>query len=235
MGSQTTVTIARRMGSGGAYVGRLLAERLGLKYVDREVLHLAAQVLGVEASSLEPSRERLSTFWERLFGGLSFGAPDGPYAPPPVRVCSDRTLFECQTDILREIAAREDCVIVGWGGAYVLPRHERMVNFFFHAPLGFRVRRVMEIYEVGDADRARSMVEESDAVRARYFREMTGKDWACADNYHLCVDTSMSSLPDLSDGLVRFIERRLGARHGAGAAQHPSQEQTSTLPLPTTS
>jgi cytidylate kinase len=214
MGSRTTITIARRMGSGGAYVGRLLAERLGLKYVDREVLHLVAQTLGVEASALEPNRERVATFWERFFGGLSLGAPDAPYTPPPVRACSDKVLFECQTDILRQIAAREDCVIVGWGGAYVIPCHARMVNFFFHAPHSFRVRRVMEIYELADAVQVRRMIEKSDEMRAHYLREMTGKDWACADNYHLCVDTSMSPLPDLADGLVRFIERRLGVRQG---------------------
>ncbi len=211
MGERTTVTIARRMGSGGAYVGRVIAERLGLRYVDREVLQLAAERLGVDCSALEPNRERVAGFWERFFGSLSFGPPEGTYTPPPVQAYSDKALFECQAGVLRELAAEEDCVIVGYGAAYVLPRHARMVNIFFHAPLAFRVRRVMKLYEVAEEGRARQMVEESDRVRARYFREMTGRDWACADNYHLCVDTSMSPLPELAERLVRFVERRLGA------------------------
>ena len=210
MESRTTVTIARRMGSGGAYVGRVIAERLNLRYVDREVLQLAAERLGVEASALEPNRERVAGFWERFFGSLSFGPPEGTYAPPPVQAYSDKALFECQSGVLRELAAHNDCVIVGYGAAYVLPRHARMVNIFFHAPVSFRVRRVAEIYKADEA-RARQMVEESDRVRARYFREMTGRDWACADNYHLCVDTSMSPLPKLAERLVRFVERRLGS------------------------
>jgi cytidylate kinase len=210
MESRTTVTIARRMGSGGAYVGRVIAERLGLRYVDREVLHRAAETLGVEREQLERAREYVSTFWERFFGSLSLGPPDGPYSPPPVQY-SDKALFECQSKILREMAASEDCLIVGYGAAYVLPRHPRMVNFFFHAPLRFRVRRVAEIYKFEDEERAREMVEESDRLRARYFREMTGRDWACADNYHLCVDTSMRPLPDLAEGLTSFVERRLRA------------------------
>jgi cytidylate kinase len=209
MESRTTVTIARRMGSGGSYVGRVIAERLGLRYVDREVLHRAAETLGVEESALERSRERISGFWERFFGALSFGPPDGAYAPPPIRY-NDKALFECQTKILCEIAARENCLIVGYGGAYVLPRHPRMVNFFFHAPLAFRVRRVAEVYKL-DEGGAREMVEESDRVRARYFKEMTGRDWACADNYHVAVDTSMRPLAELADGLTRFVERRLCA------------------------
>jgi cytidylate kinase len=209
MKPRTTITIARRMGSGGAYVGRVLAERLGLRYVDREVLQRAAETLGVEAEALEQNRERVSTFWERFFGSLSFGPPEGTYAPPPLPY-NDRALFECQSGILREIASSEDCLIVGYGAAYVLRRHTRMVNFFFHAPLQFRVRRIAEIYEVESLERAREMVEESDRLRARYFKEMTGRDWACADNYHLAVDTSMGPLPDLADGLARFVERRLG-------------------------
>jgi hypothetical protein len=55
------------------------------------------------------------------------------------------------------------------------------------------------------------MVEESDLLRARYFREMTGHDWACADNYHVAVDTSMRPLAELAEGLASFVERRLRA------------------------
>ena len=84
-------------------------------------------------------------------------------------------------------------------------------RIFFHAPLAYRLRRVMEIYGLGEQEQARRMVEESDRLRARYFREMTGRDWACADNYHLCVDTSMSPLSELAERLVLFVERRLRA------------------------
>ena len=209
MESRATVTIARRMGSGGTYIGRVIAERLGLRYVDREVLQVASERLGVECEALESNRERVAGFWERFLGSLSFGPPEGTYAPPPVPGYSDRVLFECQTDILREIAARDNCLIVGYGAAYVLPRHARMVNIFFHAPMPYRVRRVMEIYGIDDREQARRTVEESDRLRGRYFREMTGRDWSCADNYHLCVDTSMSPLPELAERLVNFVERRL--------------------------
>ena len=211
---RTTVTIARRMGSGGAYVGRVIAERLGLRYVDREVLHRAAETLGVEASALEQSRERVSTFWERFFGSLSFGPPEGPYAPPPLRNFSDRAVFECQTGILREIAAREDCVIVGHGGAFVLPRHRRTVNLYFHAPLKFRVRRLMEVYNLAEPQEAGRMIKESDEMRRRYFARMTDVDWTCADNYHLCIDTSIYPLPELAERLIRFVERKLGIADG---------------------
>jgi cytidylate kinase len=214
MNTRTTITIARQMGCGGAYVGQIIASHFDLKYVDREVLRLAAQSLGVEESILEANRERVSSFWERVFGGLTFGPPDTTYVPPPLRSFSDDELFQRQVEALRLIAEQEDCVIIGWGGAYVLPHHPRMVNLYFHAPLRFRIRRVMEIYNITDRQQAGRMIEKSDAMRKRYFAQMTGKDWSCADNYHLSIDTSIFPLPELAGKLVNFIERKIGNGQG---------------------
>lgn len=212
---RTTITIARQMGCGGAYVGKAIARRLGLRYVDREVLHLAAQSLGVEQAAVEASSEKLTSFWERLFGGLTVLPPEAAYTPPPVRSFTDEELFQRQVEALKLIAAQEDCVIVGYGGAFVLPRHSRMVNLYFHAPLKFRIRRVMEIYNLSQISEAGQMIKESDEMRSRYFEQMTDVDWTCADNYHLCIDTSIYPLPVLAERLVRFIEHKLQVKEGA--------------------
>jgi cytidylate kinase len=209
MKTRTTITIARQMGSGGSYVGQIIAQRLKLRYVDREVLNLAAQALGVEEIAVEANSERLVSLWEKIFGGLTFLTPESRYIPPPVRTFSDKELFQKQVEAIKLIAARENAVIVGYGGALVLPCHSRMVNLYFHAPLRHRIKRVLEIYNLNDAEEARQMIEESDEMRRKYFTQMTGRDWACADNYHLCVDTSLLPLQDLSEKLVRFIENRL--------------------------
>ncbi|MCU1266490.1 MAG: putative cytidylate kinase [Acidobacteria bacterium] len=227
IGQLTTITIARQVGCGGAYVGQVIAKRLGLKYVDREVLYLAAQSLGVDAAAVEASNEKLTSFWEKLFGGVTFLSPDAPYTPPPVRRFSDEELFERQVEALKLIAAREDCVIVGYGGAFVLPHHGRTVNLYFHAPLKFRMRRLIEIYKLPGAHEARQMIGESDELRKRYFERMTDLDWTCADNYHLCIDTSIYPLPELADRLVRFIEHKLQGKQGAGPPA-TSQDPDST-------
>jgi cytidylate kinase len=209
MTSRTTVTIARKMGSGGAYVGQIVADRLGLRFVDREVLRMAADALGVGDEEVEATRDRLDSFWERFFGGLRFGTPEAAYTPPPVRRFTDEELFRRQVDALRVIARETDCVILGYGGAFVLPRHPRMVNIYLHAPFEARVRRVREIYGIADEAEARRTVEESDAMRKKYFLQMTGRDWACADNYDLCLDTGLYPLAELGERLVAFVERRL--------------------------
>lgn len=215
MESRTTVTISRKMGSGGAYVGKSVAGRLGLTYIDREVLRYAATSLGIDEAEAEAARERVPSLFERLFGGLSFGAVESRYTPPPVQRFTDEDLFAKQVEAMELIARERDCVIVGYGAAHVLPCHERMVNLYFHAPFETRVRRVADIYGVGDRAKARRMVEESDASRKAYFVKMTGKDWACADNYHLCVDTSLFEFDELADRVVAFVERKLRATGSA--------------------
>lgn len=206
---RTTITIARQMGCGGAYVGQIIARHLGLRYVDREVLHLAARSLGVEDAAVEASSEKLTSFWEKFFSGLTVLPPESPYTPPPVRTFTDEELFQRKVEALKLIAAAEDCVIVGYGAAFVLPRHSRTVNLYFHAPLKFRLRRLMEVYNLSDRHEAGRMIKESDEMRRKYFARMTDMDWTCADNYHLCIDTSIYPLPELAERLTRFIERKL--------------------------
>ena len=139
---------------------------------------------------------------------LTLGPPEIHYAPPPLRDLSDKQLFEKQTEILREIAKKNDCVIVGWGGCHVLPRHRRKLNVFCHAPLGFRAGRVMEMYGVQTEEQARATIAESDEMRKEYIMEMTGKDWVCAENYHLALDTSLLTFEESAELVINFFKRK---------------------------
>jgi cytidylate kinase len=199
---KTTITISRQMGAGGSYIGQVIAKRLGLKYVDREVLHLAAQEFGCDEETIAARSERVSSFWERVLGGLSLGAPDAAYTPPPLGNFSDRQLFEKQTQILKRLASQEDCVVVGWAGVFMLPRHRGMFSVFCHAPKSFRVKRIMSIYEDLKEEKARLLIAESDRTREIYFNEMTSHDWTCAKNYNLSIDTSLQPLDDIADLII---------------------------------
>ena len=204
-----TVTIARQMGSGGSYIGRLIADDLGLRYIDREVLHRAAEALGLAADEVEAREERVSSLLERMFGVFGFGQPDGPYTPPPLRQVSDKQLFDKETEIMKSIADEGDAVIIGRGAVHVLRRHSAMFNILCIAPLRFRVERVMKIYHIADPHTARALVQESDQMRRRCFAKMTGYDWTCADNYHFCIDTSLLPLAEAADLIIRAIRRKM--------------------------
>ena len=206
---RATITIARQLGSGGSYLGQQIANRLGYKYIDREVLHLAAEQLGVDVSVLAGMEEKCSPFWRKLLGVFGTGGPDMSYAPPPLRPMDDKQLFDKETEIMKVLAAECNSVIIGRGAVDVLEYHPGMVNFFVHAPVSFRIERVMELYKAPSREKAKLMIEESDKMRKKYFAQMTGRDWACAINYHLSVDTSAIPFNELVDVLIAYIKSRL--------------------------
>ena len=212
---KTTITISRQMGAGGSYIGQQIARRLGLKYIDREVLHLAAQEFGCDEETIAARSERITSFWERVLGGLSFGVPEAAYNPPPLGNFSDRELFEKQTQILKRIASHEDCVVVGWAGVFMLPRHRGMFSVFCHAPKSFRVKRIRSIYEDLTEEKARALIIESDRTREIYFNEMTSHDWTCAKNYNLSIDTSLQPLDDIADLIIALSQKQRGAATAA--------------------
>lgn len=204
---RTTITISRQMGAGGSYIGQIIARKLGLKYIDREVLHLAAQEFGCDEETVTARSERVTSFWERVLSGLSFGGADSHYNPPPLGNFSDRELFEKQTQILKRIASQSDCVVVGWAGVFMLPRHRGTFSVFCHAPRSFRCKRLMGIYENLSEEKARELITESDRTREIYFNEMTNHDWTCARNYNLSIDTSIMPLEDIAELIIRLSKK----------------------------
>jgi len=203
---KTTITISRQMGAGGSYIGQIIAKQLGLKYVDREVLRLAAEEFGCDQETIEARAERIQSFWQRILGGLTLGGPDARYTPPPQQNFSDRELFNKQTEILKRIAAKHDCVVVGWAGVHILPRHPWMFCVFCHAPTSFRVKRLTSVYDDLTEAKARALITDSDRTREIYFNEMTGHDWTCAKNYHLSIDTSLRPLEEIADLIIKLSE-----------------------------
>jgi len=224
---KTTITISRQMGSGGSYVGQLIAKRLGLKYIDREVLHLAVQEFGGDEQTIAARSERVTSFWERVLQGLSLGAPESHYNPPPLGNFSNRELFDKQTQILKRIATQEDCVVVGWAGVFLLPRHRGMFSVFCHAPRSFRTKRILSIYKDLSEEKARNLIKESDRTREIYFNEMTGHDWTCAKNYNLSIDTSLHPLEDVAELIIKLSERQREQRAKSEEQSAKGEEQKS--------
>ncbi len=184
------ITIARELGSGGSYIGQQVARRLGYAFIDREVLQQAARELGVEESELEDRDERLQSFWDKLISVFAIGAPESIYTPPP-RWVSDEKLIECERGLIRELAVKGPCVVVGHGAFHLLRGRARLLNVFVHAPLGFRIQRVMSIYRDKSKREAAEMIDRVEQERTRYIRFFTGLDRFDAHNYHITIDTGV--------------------------------------------
>jgi cytidylate kinase len=203
----TIVAISRQFGSGGAYVGRLVAQRLGLRYADREILAEAARALNVETDDAAPLEERVPGFWERLAVIFAQGAVT-PFTPPPLPTLSESALFSAEREIIATIAGHGGAVIVGRGAAHILSGRPDVFRVFLHAPLPMRIALAAEEYGFTDRDAAARVVRASDAQRARFVRSLTGRDWCDAALYDLSLNTETTGLERAVDLIINLIHQR---------------------------
>jgi cytidylate kinase len=202
-----TITISQQMDSGGSYVGRLVARRLGFRYLDREILYEAAKRLGTDERFLADRDQKSSGFLDNFLRTLPYGtAPVAiPPAGPPI---SDSDLFSLECTIMKEIARRESSVIVGRGAFHVLKDLPGTLRIFMHAPLEFRTKRIMQVQGLTDVRQAESELRKSDQRKSKFVWDMLRVRWADATSYHLCIDTSIMDFDSIAQLICQLAESK---------------------------
>jgi len=201
------VAISRQFGSGGAWVGRAVAQQLGFQYADREILAAAASELNVQAADLEPMEERTASIWERIGTLFALGAPDTPFIPPTLPSVTESRLFEVEQQVIKSVAAHGNAVLVGRGAAHILQESADVLRVFLHAPLQNRITLAMTEYGFTDRAEAEAVVRDSDAARANFVKTLTRKNWCDATLYDVTLDTSVVGLDRAVDILVDLVRR----------------------------
>ena len=146
------INIGRQLGSGGSAVGRLLAEAMGAKYYDKEILQLAAKESGFSPEFFERHDERKG-FFHSLLGTISpvLNISGGDFYSSAV---SDDKLFQLQAEAIRHVASECDCVFVGRCADYVLRDHPRCLKIFVHSSEEDCVARIMRRGDKPTAEQA---------------------------------------------------------------------------------
>ncbi len=180
------ITISRSYGSGGRRMGQLLADELGYEYYDREILRIASDESGISEELFQRADERTRRL--PLFR-IARQAYSGEVIPPDSDdFISNENLFRYQAKIIQELAATQNCVIVGRCANFILRGRENVMNIFVTAPVVDCVRRVMEMDGL-DLEEAEKKIRKIDKRRADYFKYFTGREWQDAALYDLCLNT----------------------------------------------
>ena len=183
-----SVTISHQLGSGGAYLGEKLADRLGIPFLDRDILKEVARQLNLAEADLEDREERLSSFWQNftrvtILSDPAFALVVQPYIP------SDSDLFQLECTTIQRIAENRSAVFLGRCGYYVLRDHPRHVSILVTAEQPARTNRLQELYKLSEA-KALDLIKINDQERANYIRTLAKQNWLDARHYDLCVNTS---------------------------------------------
>ena len=197
------VTIARQYGSGGREVGQKLAELMGCKFYDKDLITLAAQKSGLSTDALNHVDEKAAN---SLLYTLALGSSAYNHGVDHVNMPINDKLFVVQSEIIKELAAgNESAVIVGRCADYVLSGYENVVKIFVCADFDKRMETVSERHALTPAQ-AKDLIVKTDKRRANYYSYYTGEKWGRADKYDLVVNTDKIG----AEGAAKLICNYIG-------------------------
>ena len=185
------IALGRQFGSGGREIGRKLSESLGFAYYDRELLKLAAERAEVGEELFADKDEKAGNPW--LFKAFYQGGPKVKQGQS-----AEDVLFQMQSEIIRELAEKEDCIIVGRCADYILQDKAKCLKVFIHADMAFRAKRIVEVY--GEREQSpEQRLRDKDKRRAAYHRFYTNMKWGYAQNYHITLDSGELGIDKCAD------------------------------------
>ena len=189
------ITIARQYGSGGKTVGKMLADKLGIPFYNREIITMASEDSGVNAMLF--SDERLKgDFLTRLRAHYHGNAPVPNDSSKSY--LKDEALFAYQVKIIRRLADQGPCVMIGRCADYILREKADCLKVFIHADMKFRAERIVKVY--GERERSpEERLRDKDKRRAAYHRFYTNMKWGHAQNYHLTLDSGVIGIDKCVD------------------------------------
>lgn len=195
------ITISREFGSGGREFGRRLSENLGFAYYDQEIVQEIAKRTELSEKYVQQvmSHRPISSFPIHI--GRSFRMMADP------NMDQSQNIFREQCSILREMAAKSDCVIVGRCADYIL-QEENPFRVFLYADMPSKVKRCREKnYEKEElTDRE---LERRIAVvnrrRAEYYEYYTGQRWGDRIHYDLCINTTQTNIKRMTAAVTRLF------------------------------
>ena len=204
MAEKLIVTLGRQTGSGGRKIGKMLAERLGVKCYDKELLDRAAKESGLCRELFETNDEKPtnSFLYSLVMDTYSLGYSSSPYVDMPI----NQKIFLAQFDTIRNIAKNESCVIVGRCADYALSGTPGVVTVFISADEEDKLARIMKDQNV-NSDKAREIMLKTDKRRSSYYNYYSNKRWGDSRSYDLCINSSAVGFEGAVDTIIYFANR----------------------------
>ncbi len=205
--TQLRITIERQYGSGGKTIGQMLAERLQIPCYDRDIITMASENSGINASLF--SDERLKPgFWKHIKRKYQDSLPIPPEQDGFV---ADDNLYRYQADMIRQLAEQGPCVLIGRCADHILRERKDVVRVLVHAPEAFCLQEAAKVDSLPEQELKRKIAE-TDTYRAKYYRYYTGQDWLNASNYDIALNSAVLGFEGTADTLEAYFKMRETAR-----------------------
>lgn len=197
MDSKLIITIGREFGAEGHEIGNELAERIGFSLYDKDMLALAAEKSGIDVKVLAPADE--SYYGHALSPYLTIGR---------LSPSMGDKLFKLQTEIIRDLAARGSCIIIGRLADYILRDNPNCVKVFIYAPFEKRVEIIKNKHGISEGD-AKKLVKKMDAARREYYTYYSNGKWDRKEGKDILLNRATFGVKGCVDILEAMARARM--------------------------
>ena len=200
------ITINREVGSGGRTVGRILAEKLGVKYCDKAVIEGLTKKFGLSPERIEEIKAQKKSWWNDI-NNYYQTLVNSTSLPMDAEVRLDNaTMFETEKRILQELATHDDCVVAGRTGFMVFREWPNHLNVFIQASLEHRIKRIMNRKNV-TMEQARDIIAKMDATREAYIKKYEDTTRYDTRNYQLVISMDDLTENDAAEIIIDYVNR----------------------------
>lgn len=198
------ITLSREYGSGGREVGRILAENLGISFYDKIIMDFVAEEHGLPTVYVKDNEQiEKNRFLHDIISHNYYSTWNNQHQYTPL----PNHLLETQSKLIRSLADKESCVIVGRCADYLLRHRSDCIRVFIYADTESKVERAVSQYGV-DAKNPESILRKVDELRADYYNNCTDKEWGHHSNYDLCINTGFFSVAEAAETIKSAIKSK---------------------------
>ena len=186
------ITISREYGSGGRYIGRLIADKLGIKLYDKDFVEKLAEETGLSEEYIE-NNEQKRNILDTLNSGYYFGMSNAD------------ELFVKESELIKEVANKESCVIIGRCSNFILKDMKNVVKVFIYSNIDDKIKRTTEIYGL-DKNKAEKEINRIDKLRANHYKYYTDGEWRNSSNYDICINSDTLGVEKTADLICTIVK-----------------------------
>ncbi len=194
LSKKTVITVSREYGSGGRYVGRLIADKLGIKFYDKDLIIKLAEETGLSEEYIEKNEEKRTSL-DVLNNGFGSGLTN-----------SDE-LFLKESELIKELAEKESCVIIGRCADFILKDNENILKVFISGTMKDKIKRVTKFYGIDEKD-AEKEINKVNKQRANHYKHYTGNEWLEASNYDICINSDLYGVEKTADIICDLVKEK---------------------------
>ncbi len=206
MSKKFTITLGRECGAGATNIAQLLSKDLGIPYYDKEIFRMVSDKSGVLEEFFHVNNERPGN--NLLYKIIKDLNPKDLKPSLGKDIVSPDNLFRFQSELIRELAENETCILIGRCSDYVLKDYGHIVNIFICGDAESKIRRMMRTFSL-ERDIAIDRIKDTDKQRKKYYNYYTGQIWGAAMNYDLCLNTGNMSIEEAA-ALIQFYLKQRG-------------------------